>query len=59
MEINNDSPYWVRKPKEQDYNPCDFETVGKCPNCGNVVISSIGHTDTNCKKCGLKLCWDK
>lgn len=57
--VDNNSPKWARKPKEQKYNPVDFETVGKCPNCNNTVISSICHTDTTCRKCGLKLYWDE
>ena len=56
--ITNESPNWTRKPKEQRYIHCNFETVGKCPKCGNTVISSIGHVDTNCNECGLKLYWD-
>lgn len=58
-KITDDSPDWARKPKEQKYASCNFETIGKCPRCEKMVASSIGHTDMTCKNCGLKLWWGK
>lgn len=45
-----------RKPINQSYDPCDFTTYAKCPNCGNTVIDGMVHTDETCK-CGQLLKW--
>lgn len=47
-----------RKPINKQYVPVNFETQGKCPNCGGFVVNGMGGMDQQCKKCGQILKWD-
>ena len=55
--IMDESYTWERRPKNQKYISCNFETVGNCPRCGKTVVCGIGYIEERCKSCDLKLFW--
>jgi ribosomal protein S27AE len=44
-------------PHDQKYISVNFQTQGKCPSCGEIVVDGMGHTDKKCGKCGQMLKW--
>lgn len=46
-----------RKPLQQQYISCNFETQGKCPSCQAWVANGIGGKIEKCK-CGQILDWN-
>lgn len=50
--------YVPRKPLNKRYIPINFETVGKCPNCGKNVYDGIAFKDEKCD-CGQLLNWNE
>ena len=55
LKENKSTP---KKPLNQTYIPINFETIGKCPSCGERVINSIGGKQKECS-CGQALDWSK
>lgn len=45
------------KPLNQEYISVNFETQGKCPNCGERVVDGYSRIDKICPNCGAKLKW--
>lgn len=48
-----------RKPSDKRYVSVNFETIGKCPNCGEKVVNGMGGRDDKCGSCGQLLEWGK
>lgn len=49
--------YIPENPVDTHYIEINFETIGKCPNCGADVVNGIGGKDAKCKKCEQMLKW--
>lgn len=46
-----------RKPLHMQYISVNFETQGRCPSCGGVVVDGMGGTDDKCGRCNQLLSW--
>ena len=59
VKFNNEietSKATPKKPLYKHYNPRDFETIGKCPNCGRNVYKYFNGAQEKCE-CGQLLDW--